>query len=377
MNTDVLIIGGGVIGLSIAREMHKSGVGQITVADKGRAGREASWAAAGMLAPQAEADRIDDFYRFCSESRDLYPEFAEELKGETGVDIELDRSGTLYLALTDHDVGETFRRFEWQRTAGLDVERLNDAECRSFEPAVSDGIREGLFFPNDWQVENRKLLAALIEFARLNSVEIIENAAVKNLIADGRRIVGAESVDGKTISAGHVILATGAWTSLIKIGEVSLPVEVKPIRGQMICFKQSERRFRRVVYSPRGYIVPRADGRILAGATVEDAGFDTATTDEGIDALRKAALEIAPSLANLGIAEKWAGLRPFAADGLPVIGRLSQAENLYVATAHYRNGILLAPLTAKLVAEALVENRNSVFPSSFGPQRFRAAGGGS
>jgi glycine oxidase len=374
MSSDVLIIGGGVIGLSIARELYKRNVGSVTVIERVSVGSEASWAAAGMLAPQAEADHIDDFFLFCAESRNLYPEFADELRNETGIDIELDRSGTLYLAFTDPDVTEIRRRFEWQRSAGLNVESLSTAECLSLEPTVSAKVREGLFFANDWQVENRKLLAALVEFAHRNKIKIVENTAIGSLITSRGKITGAETAHGRAFSADTVILATGAWTSLIKIGETSIPVEVKPIRGQMICFKQPERQLERVIYSPRGYIVPRTNGRVLAGATVEDTGFDKTTTDEGVNSLRASALEILPCVGKLRIAEKWAGLRPFAAGGLPVLGKLSQVENLIVATAHYRNGILLAPLTARIIAEAITGGRNSEYLSLFGPLSPRAVG---
>lgn len=368
-NSDVLIIGAGVIGLSIARELRKKSVAKITVVDKGQAGHEASWAAAGMLAPQGETDRIDDFYRLCAEARNMYPRFAAELKDETDIDIELDRRGTLYLAFTDHDAAEIRSRFTWQRSAGLTVEALTAEECRNAEPLISESVREGLFLPNDWQVENRKLIAALVEFARRNDIEVIENIRIKNLSANGDAI----SEDGRTFSAGQVTVATGAWTSLIKIGEKPLPGNVKPIRGQMICYKQATRKFERVICSPRGYIVPRTDGRILAGATVEDVGFDSANTDEGLKMLRKNAEEISPFLEYIEIADQWAGLRPFAADGSPVLGPQSQGENIFIATAHYRNGILLAPITAKIVAEAIVDDRHSEFLETFGPQRSQVA----
>jgi glycine oxidase len=374
MNSDVLIIGGGVIGLAIAREIRNKGIEKVTVVDKGCAGAEASWAAAGILAPQAETDRIDEFFKICTASRDLYPEFAAELREESGVDIELDRNGTIYLAFDDGDVREIRKRFEWQTHAGLNVGRLTNAECCSLETNISSDVREALLFPDDWQVENRKLLAALIEYARRNGVEIVENSPITSLLTNGREVTGARSVDERTYSAGTVVLTTGAWTSLIKIGEEPVPVNVKPIRGQMICFKPAEKHFDHVIYSPRGYLVPRADGRILAGATVEDAGFEIETTDDAVRDLLKSTAEIAPGLAKLSVVDHWAGLRPFAVDGLPVIGKISQADNLFVATAHYRNGVLLAPITAKIMADAVVENRYSEFISPFGPQRFRVAG---
>jgi len=372
MNSDVLIIGGGIIGLAIARELHKKGIKKITILERGAVGKEASHAAAGMLAPHAETDKLDDFFFFCHESNRLYPNFAEELFEETGVDIELDREGTLYLAFTETDAQEIRNRFEWQKGAGLEVEHLSAQETRQTEPFVSPDVLESLFFPNDWQVENRQLIHALQKFAGLNRIEIRENTEVTRLLIENHKITGAET-GAEKFFAEKVILATGAWTSFIKAGNLAMP-QVKPIRGQMIAFHTAKRLFQKVIYSPRGYLVPRFDGRVLAGATVEDEGFDKSVSDAGIEFLRENALEIAPSLVNLEVAEKWAGLRPFAADGLPILGSFPQVENLFLATAHYRNGILLAPLTAKVLAEKMVENKDSNYLTVFSPNRFAPNG---
>jgi glycine oxidase len=369
--SDILIIGGGVIGLALARELHKKGVGRITILERGEIGKEASFAAAGMLAPQAEADKIDDFFRFCAESNASYPQFAAELFDETDVDIELDRSGTLYLAFTEDDAAEIGRRLTRQKSAGLEVEHLTARETRQAEAFVSPDVRESLFFPQDQQVENRKLLHALQKYCALNGIEMRENTEVKKLSIVNDRIAGAETAN-EMFSAEIVVLATGAWTSLIKTEGFSLP-QIKPVRGQMISFSAARRQFAKVIYSPRGYLVPRADGRILAGATVEDAGFDKSVTDAGVEFLRDHALEIAPSLVNLEIRESWANLRPFAADGLPVLGAVNRKENLFIATAHYRNGILLAPLTAKILAEKIAENKDSDYLNCFGLRRFQSA----
>lgn len=367
---DVLIIGGGVIGLSIARELYKQGVRRIVLIEKGVCGEESSWAAAGMLGPQAEANETGAFFDMTVESRGLYPDLAAQLLEETGIDVELDRSGTLYLAFTDEDVAEVHERFRWQRKAGLAVEHLSAEAARQAEPFISPDIRGALFFPNDWQVENRKLLAALRRYAELNGIEILENTNVEKLIVDGGRVTGAVTAAGR-IAAGQTVLATGSWTSLIKLGDLEMPVRVEPVRGQIIAFQTAKRLFRRVVYSRRGYIVPRVDGRILAGSTSENVGFDKSMTDEAASRLREMASEIAPGTASLEIAGRWSGLRPHAMDGLPILGSLEGIDGLFIATAHYRNGILLAPLTAKLVADNLVSGADSEYLRSFGPDRFR------
>lgn len=374
MNSDILIIGGGVIGLSIARELRKRAAGKITLLEKGVVGQESSWAAAGMLGPQAEADKADTFFEMCSVSRDLYPEFAAELKDETGLDVELDRSGTLYLSFSEKDSQALDERYRWQSNAGLNVQKLSAADIRKAEPFVSPDVRDGLLFSDDWQVENRKLLSALKKYADLNEIEIRENEKIEELIVEAERVVGARTA-AEEFRADTTILATGAWTSLIKLGRAEIPLAIEPVRGQIIAFQTTKRLFCHVIYSHRGYVVPRTDGQILAGSTSESVGFEKATTEIAAIELREMASEIAPGIANLKIADHWSGLRPFAADGLPVMGELSGLENMIVATAHYRNGILLAPITAKLVAEKLAGAEPEYF-SEFSPERFSIRGVG-
>lgn len=369
---EILIIGGGVIGLSIARSLHKAGMRRITVVERGWIGREASHAAAGMLAPHAETEKADDFYYFCRDSARMYPKFAADLLDETGINIELDQNGTVYLAFTEQDARDLDKRYRNQHAAGLPVERLSRQEILELEPNISPAVREGLFYPDDWQVENRKLLDALRKYAELNGIDIREHTSISELIIENGCVTGARN-DTSSFRAEVTVLATGAGTSFIKFGGKPCPIAVKPIRGQMICFVTANRLLRKVVYTPRGYLVPRADGRILVGATVEDVGFDKATTVAGIESLRQAAAEIAPVIADLEIAESWSGLRPFAADGLPVLGELTGYNGLIIATAHYRNGILLAPLTASILTDHLTGCVRSRYLDCFSPQRFQVA----
>lgn len=372
MRSDVLIMGGGVIGLSIARELRLRGAGSITLLDKGVCGEESSWAAAGMLGPQAEADEGGAFFDLCCESRANYPEFAENLLSETGIDIELDRSGTLYVAFTEEDEHNLEARYAWQKKAGLAVERLTAEQTRRAEPFISPDVRMSLLFPDDWQVDNRKLLASLKHFADSNDIVIYENTAVEALPIVNKRVTGA-ATKTRTFLANRTVLATGAWSSLIKIGDDAPPFAITPVRGQIICMRTAKRLFERVVYSRRGYLVPRSDGRILAGSTSEMAGFTKAVTDEAATVLRNMAFEIAPSIYNLPVADHWSGLRPSVSDGLPVIGAIDGTEGLFIATAHYRNGILLAPLTASLTADVLTGNQVDSRLSEFAPNRFQSS----
>ena len=367
--TEVLIIGGGIIGLSIARELRQKGVEKVKILEKNSAcGMEASSAAAGMLAPQAEADNADDFFDFCQASRDLYPNFAEELFAETGVDIELDQTGTLYLAFTEKDVEELEKRFTWQKQANLQVEKLTAKEVLQIEPNVSPKVLFGLRFPMDWQVENCKIIEAFVR-AR-NGGEFVARE-VRSLIFENNKIIGVET-DIEKIYAPVVIIASGAWTSLIKDKHSLLSnIKVKPIRGQMIAFNDYGKLFRHVIYNRRGYAVPRKDCRILIGATVEDVGFDSRTTSAESASLLNVAFEISPEFEKLSLKKTWAGLRPFVADGLPILGAFPEIENLFIATAHYRHGILLAPLTAKILADNIAGNAESKYLEIFSPRRFQ------
>lgn len=368
MNSEVLIIGGGVIGLAIARSLQKKGVRGITVLERGKLGREASYAAAGMLAPQSESDSPGSMFELCSESRDLYPRFAAELLEETGIDIELEQSGTLVPAFTDEDESRHRNIFEWQTAAGLDLQKLSAEESLKREPLLSQNIKSGLFFPGDWQVNNRKLVLALIEFAERNSITLVENMSADVLLTEGSLCTGVRS-QNRTYTAKTIVVATGAWTSMLELNDSKLPIAVEPVRGQMISFQTSSATFRHVIFSSSGYIVPRKDGKLIVGSTMEYCGFNDRTTAEGIEQLRETAVMIAPFLSRSEIAETWSGLRPKANDELPVLGKLETADNLFIATAHFRNGILLAPITGEIIAEQIIGGNISRYSECFSPSR--------
>ncbi len=371
MPIEVIIIGGGVIGLSTARALHKRGAGRIQLIEKASCGGKASWAAAGMLGPQAEADETGPFFELCSESRDLYPQLASELIAETGIDIELDRAGTMHLAFSEDDARALNSRFSWQKAAGLKVERLEASEVRRAEPFVSPDVMAALYFPGDWQVDNRKLCSALRRYCEINGIEIIENKSVTGIVADNYTVSGVLS-GPETFRADRVVIAAGAWTSQIV---ADLRVEVEPVRGQMISFRTANQFFEHVIYSRNGYIVPRRDGTVLAGSTTEKVGFNHETTDAAAASLFTMAREISPSLSDLGFDAHWSGLRPRAKDGFPVMGSIEGIDGLFIATAHYRNGILLAPITAAIIADNMISGRHSPYLSIFGPDRFRMRAG--
>ena len=360
---EILIIGGGVIGLSIARELKRRGVQGVRIVEKGRVGREASWAAAGILSPQAEADEDGEFFRLCYESNKMYRAFAAELLAETGVDIELDQSGVIFLGFTTEDDEELQHRFRWQRSKGLNVELLEGEQLSAVEPQASRESNSALLFPDDGQVENRKLVEALAASCRAKGVSVEENTAVESIVVESGKAVGVLA-KGRRFDADVVVVAAGAWSSVIEGAGKSLPVSVKPIRGQMLSYMPNEIRFGHVLYSRNGYLVPRRDGRLLAGATAEDVGFDKTVTAGGTEALKNAAEEICPSLRRFEPAESWAGLRPYADGGLPFIGPVPDTAGLFAAVGHFRNGILLAPITAGMIADAVLGTNSASYTVS-------------
>ncbi|HEV7397301.1 MAG TPA: glycine oxidase ThiO [Pyrinomonadaceae bacterium] len=373
-NADVVIVGGGVIGLMIARELAQQNV-DVMVIERGSLGAEASHAAGGILGPQAEADCADDFFELASQSRDCYPALAVSLFEQTGIDIELDTTGTLYLAFTEKDETEIEERFDWQARAGLAVSKLSSDDVRSLEPIIAQNVRASLYFPRDIQVDNRKLIAALIAANQKLGVRLITWTDVQSLEVEGGRITGVMTAQGG-VSSNRLVLAAGAWTNMISTGNdlsEMQRVRIEPVRGQMVCLQTNPRATRHILYSPRGYLVPRRDGRLLCGSTTEHAGFTKEVTPEGIANILTNAHEIAPAVDSFPMASTWAGLRPRAEDGLPVIGPAG-IDGLFYATGHYRNGILLAPITAELIAEAIMNDSAPPMLNPFTPDRFILAG---
>jgi glycine oxidase len=373
--TEAVVIGGGVIGLSVARALRLRGMQRVALVERGALGAEASHAAAGMLAPQVEADRPDAFFKLACRSRDLYPAFSDALREETGIDIELERTGTLLLAFNTEDERAARHRYDWQTRAGLSVEQLTGDEARAVEPSLSPAVQSALRFPNDWQVENRRLVRALASAAKRLGVRLLTGANAEALLIERGRVQGVETSHGR-LASPVVVIAGGAWSSLITVVDKCAPaIRIEPVRGQILCFEANPRMTRHVVYSPRGYIVPRLDGRLLAGSTTERAGFDKRVTDDGRQRIMAQAVEIAPAVGQLPLLDSWAGLRPRAEDGLPVIGNSTEIEGLLYATAHYRNGILLAPLTAEIIAAQVAGGaKPEAQQSAFSPERFHLAG---
>ena len=366
MTRDVIIVGGGVIGCSIAWKLAQAGM-KVTVFERGRVGCEASRAAAGMLSPQGESQTPGPFFDLCLRSRAMYRSFAEELNDASGIDVEYKDEGTLFVVLQGEDDEEKTRWARWQLEAGLPLENVSADDLRKIEPAVTESATRAIFLPEEHQVENRRVMDALEVAMKRAEVELIEGAEVTALATEHGRVTGVV-LPGRRLDAGAVIVAAGTWSSPL-LEPLGLNVKVIPARGQMIAVRGPACPINRVLHSSRVYVVPRNDGRILIGATVEYAGFKKSVSVGGVYSLLDAALEIVPALEGFEVIESWAGLRPDTEDHMPVIGPTGIA-NLLLATGHFRNGILLAPITAELVAEVIHSGCVPDELKPFGVERF-------
>jgi glycine oxidase len=373
---DVLVVGGGVIGLAIAREAARAGM-TVRLLDRGAPGGEASGASAGILSAQLEAHHPGPILPLAFVSRALYPSLVAALLEETGVDVDLRLDGALIVARGAAAAFELERTFAFQRGQGLPVERLDAAALRRVEPAITEAAVLGLRLPDEASLDPVALVRALVLAAGRAGADIRTPAEVAALSVSGGRVDGVMTADGTAHPAGQVVVAAGAWAgTLTGPGIARVPSE--PVRGQIVAF-EAPGLIRHVLSGGTCYLVPRSDGRVLAGSTMEHAGFDRRVTAEGLAHLAAAALALVPGLAPTSFHRAWAGLRPGAPDGLPVIGPAATGGLLY-AYGHLRNGIVLTPLTARAIVGML---RGGGAPvegidlAPFSPLRFADARAGS
>jgi len=355
---DLAIVGGGIIGLASAWRARQRGI-EVTLLERGRLAQGASRVAAGMLAPVAEVEFGESGRRLLQlglRSAEMWPTFAAALQEASGVEVPLLRTGTLLLARDADEAGELERQLEFRRSLGLGVRRLLPAEARELEPALAPRLRLALEAPDDHSLEPRAALAALARACELAGVELREHARVASveLDADTRRVTGVRLDDGELVAAEHVLLASGAWAQ--EIGGLPSPARmpVRPVKGQIMRLRDPAGAglLTRVVRYEGGYVVPRGDGRYVLGATVEERRFEALPTVGGVYELLRDAHELLPGLGELELEELSVGFRPGTPDNAPVIGA-GALEGLLWAGGHHRNGILLAPLTAQLIAGLL------------------------
>ena len=365
-----VIIGAGVIGMGIAWRLAQADR-SVTVYDRAEAGHGASWAAAGMLAAAVETEPgEEELLTLTLESQRMWRGFARELKAASGISVEYRDEGTIVLALTRDDAEHLRHTYDFQKSLGLELQWLSGAEARRREPHLRPGIPAAVFSPRDHQVENRRLAQGLGEAARRAGVVLREHLAVREVEIAGGRVHAVVTDHGRD-PADVVILAAGAWSREIAgIPSAYLP-PVRPIKGQMLALRMdpSAPLLRHVIWAPRSYLVPRQDGRLVIGATVEERGFDDKLTAGGLLALLEGAWRAVPTIEELPIAETWVGFRPGSRDDAPMLGP-SGIDGLVIATGHHRNGILLTPLTVDTISAYVLTGRLPEIVEPFTPERF-------
>jgi glycine oxidase len=369
---DVAIVGGGVIGVSIAFELAADNL-RVVVLDRQQPGQEASWAAAGMLSPAPDSPRDISLAPLGNESLKLYPRFVAAIEEESGKPASYAREGAIELFLPPHGDTERDRRVVEYRLLELAAEEISLSAAREREKSFTPNAGAALWLPEEATVEPRLLMGALLAAAQNRGVAIRSDCRVTGVICDQNRCLGVMA-GGEKIDAAHVIVAAGCFSAEIVNGAAYLArfLPTRPVRGQMVALRSDGFRLSRVLRSEHGYLVPRRDGRIVAGSTKEEAGFEKRVTAGGMRKVLDAAIELCPALAAAEIVETWCGLRPGTPDDLPILGPTG-IEGLSIASGHYRNGILLAPITAKLMRDWIVDGsaRSDVFDlDAFSPLRF-------
>jgi glycine oxidase len=360
----VLVAGAGVIGCAIADELSRRGAA-VTIADPRPVGGGATQASAGMLVPYHEAEHAGPFLTLAERSLALYDGFIERLRDDVpDADVDYARTGTLEVALDDEGAAALDRQASALRVAGVECRRLDAVAARAMEPQLASGITGALLIAAHGFVAQEAMTAALARAAAARGASVI-NQSVCAVRRSGTTLIA--DTDKGSIEADRVVVAAGSWSGQLRVGS---DPPVRPIRGQLLRLDWPRAPLARIVWGPRCYLVPRRDGTLLVGATVEDVGFDERATVAAVRDLMDAVCEVLPDGWRAGFKEARVGLRPAAPDGLPILGRSISLDDVVYATGHYRNGVLLAPITAKLVADLVLDGREDPLLEAFSPRRF-------
>jgi glycine oxidase len=367
---DVLVVGGGIIGTLCALDLARRGLA-VTVVERGRPGREASWAGAGILSPIYPWRYPDALGHLVQRSLLLYPDLVRDLMAVSGVDPQLRRTGLVIPVFRAAEWADLAPALPWSTRFGWRAERLSAAETMAVEPCLSERVAGAVYWPNVAQVRNPRLARAAEVAARAAGVTFRTGEDVTGFTREGDRVVAVHIGAGR-LAAGRFLLAAGSWSGELG-AQAGLDLPVAPVKGQILLLRDAPGRLKRIIKHDRAYLVPRADGRVLVGATMEMAGFDRRTTLEALHFLSGALLDLAPPLAGAEVERHWMGFRPGTPDGLPYIGRAPGVDNLYVATGHYRNGVILAPATAEAVGCLIAGEAPPVSLEAFAVDRARRA----
>jgi len=365
VSANVVVIGGGVIGCACAWELARHGF-RVVVLERSVPGAEASSAAAGILGARVEVHADGPLARLSEQSRRLYPKWTRALAQATGIDVEYRECGVLRVAHRAAEIGRHLRESAWQRPR---PRRLERAALLRREPSLSPRLAGGVLFADDARVDPKALLKALRIAAARAGVTFRSGSIVRSIVRERGRATGVLLDDGRVVRGEHVLVAAGSWTTLV--GGVGLdPSAVVPARGQIVELEAAEPVVSSVIFGPRAYLVPRDDGRVLVGSTMEFVGYRREVTAGAVRDLLDAALSLVPALESASLRGSWSSFRPYTKDELPLIGE-SDCRRLWLATGHHRNGILLAPVTAAIVGALLRGTKPPLPLAAFAPARSR------
>ncbi len=355
--TDVLVIGGGVIGLLTARELQQAGA-QVTVVEKNALARESSWAGGGIISPLYPWRYPDSVTRLASWSQQSYAELCAGLYSCTGIDPEYIISGLAISAPDEQDIALT-----WAEKTGHDCQLLNATQIAQLEPERHFPPASAIYMPNIAQVRNPRLVKALIQDATQRGINFITHTTVEHFSVSHDKVQQVVTNTGK-LSADFIVLCAGAWTSEL-MQNLPHPADVRPVRGQMLLFKTKPGLIEHIMLEENRYVIPRKDGRVLFGSTLEETSFNQSTTTKAREELLQIATHRYPVLKQYPIEHHWAGLRPAAPAGVPYIAPHPQLDNLYVNAGHYRNGVVLAPASTRLLADMVLNRKTILDPSPY------------
>lgn len=347
--TRAVVVGGGLIGMLTAYELVQAGW-EVVLLERGKVARESSWAGGGILSPLYPWRYADPITELARWSQGHYPELINALKEQSGIDPEWTRSGLLMLDTSDRDVGHA-----WAKRFDYVLEELDGDALHQCEPALSTTYEHALWMESVAQVRNPRLAQALHKSLIKLGVTIHEDSPVESLKSEGGRFTGVQA-SGRAIGADVAVIAAGSWSGQL-LSELGLQTEerfeIRPVRGQMLLFKGPPGVISRIILGPKHYVIPRRDGRVLVGSTMEEVGFDKATTGEARDELLEAAHRLVPALADTQLECHWAGLRPGSPIGVPYIGEHPGMSGLYINSGHFRNGVVMGPASARLLLDLL------------------------
>jgi glycine oxidase len=340
------IVGGGIIGLLCARELCAAGE-SVVVIDRQTVGRESSWAGGGILSPLYPWRYPAPIQSLSCWSQAYYPKLARELESRTGIDAEWTPSGLIIFNVQDVREAES-----WAANHNVEMEAISATKAGKIAPLIHPGLGEALWLPKVAQIRNPRLLAALSVDLRQSGVEFRENAAITGFRRQAGQLVAIQTSEGE-IRTNRCLLTAGAWTGELLVG-TGLVLPIKPIKGQMLLLAAQGITLKQMILKDNFYLIPRRDGQILIGSTLENAGYDKTATHAAREVLLRAAAEMVPALAGLRVERQWAGLRPGSHDGIPSIGQHPDISGLFVCSGHFRNGIVLAPASARLVTDLML-----------------------